>query len=128
MKPKIAHYACLSVLIAATVCALSSCTSVPRNVVENQAAQVKLYGADQLLPAQYEHVSYLWADSWRTALWLPGATSEAESIASLQVEAARVGANGLINVSCMDQGQGHFRWSRRREPSILCYGHAIRVR
>jgi len=126
MKPKIAQKARISALIAVTVCALCGCASVPKSDVESQAAQVKIYEADQLLQSQYEHVRYLWADSWRTALWLPSASSEAEGIASLQAEAARVGANGLINVSCMDQGR--FWPSRSSEPSILCYGHAIRVR
>jgi hypothetical protein len=63
-------------------------------------------------------------ESWRAAFWLPNSSSEAEGIASLQAEAARLGANGLINVVCIDQG--HFIWSWSRTPSILCYGHAIR--
>jgi hypothetical protein len=113
-------------LIAVTVCVLSGCASTPKSGVERQADQVKVYELNQLVPGQYEAVRYLWVDSWRTAFWLPSASSEAEGIASLQAEAARLGANGLINVSCTDQG--HFMWSWSREPSILCYGHAIRVR
>ena len=115
-----------SALIAVTVCVLSGCASAPENGVETQAAQVKVYESDQLAQSQYEGVRYLWVDSWRTAFWLPSAASEAEGIALLQAEASRLGANGLINVSCTDQG--HFMWSSSREPSILCYGHAIRVR
>ena len=115
-----------SALIAVTVCMLSGCASAPKSDLERQAAQVKVYGANQLLQGQYEDVRYLWADSWRAAFWLPSALSEAEGIASLRAEAARLGANGLINVSCIDQG--HFIWSWSRKPSILCYGHAIRVR
>jgi hypothetical protein len=114
-----------SALIAVTVCVLSGCISAPKNGVERQATQVKVYEPDQLVQGQYEGVRYLWVDSWRTAFWLPGASSEAEGIAALQAEAARLGANGLINVSCRDQG--HFMWFLSREPSILCYGHAIRV-
>jgi uncharacterized protein YbjQ (UPF0145 family) len=113
-------------LIAVTTCVLSGCASAPKSSVENQAAQVKVYGPGQLLQGQYEGVRYLWADSLRTAFWLPSASSETEGIASLQAEAARLGANGLINVNCIDQG--HFIWSWSRERSLLCYGHAIRVR
>jgi hypothetical protein len=115
-----------SALIAVTVCVLSGCASAPKGGVERQAAQLKVYEPDELVQGQYEVVRYLWVDSWRTAFWLPSASSEPEGIASLQAEAARLGANGLINVSCRDQG--HFMWSWSREPSILCYGHAIRVR
>ena len=115
-----------SALIAVTVCVLSGCASAPKSGVEKQAAQVKVYEPDQLVQGQYEGVRYFWVDSWRTAFWLPSASSEAEGIACLQAEAARLGANGLINVSCRDQG--HFMWSWSRKPTILCYGNAIRVR
>ena len=114
------------VCLTGTLCVLSGCASAPGSGVESQAAEVRIYRADQLLQNQYEHVRYLWADSWRSAFRLPSAASEAEGIATLQGEAARLGANGLINVSCMDQG--HFIWSHSREPSILCHGHAIRLR
>ena len=114
-----------SALIAVTVCVLSGCASAPKSGVEKQAAQVKVYEPDQLVQGQYEGVRYFWVDSWRTAFWLPSASSEAEGIASLQAEAARLGANGLINVSCIDQGRSLWSWSR--EPSILCYGNAINV-
>ena len=115
-----------SALIAVTVCVLSGCASAPKSGVETQAAQVKVYEPGRLVQGQYDDVRYLWADSWRTAFWLPSASSEADGIASLQAEAARLGANGLINVSCRDQG--HFMWHWSRNASILCYGHAIRVR
>jgi hypothetical protein len=115
-----------SALVAVAVCVLSGCASAPQSGVERRAAEVKVYEPDQLVQGQHELVRYLWVDSWRSAFWLPSYSSEAEGIASLQVEAARLGANGLINVSCRDQG--HSIWSWRREPAILCYGNAIRVR
>ena len=115
-----------SAFVAIAVCVIAGCASAPRTGVETKAAEVKVYEPEQLAQGQYELVRYLWVDSWRTAFWLPRAPSEAAGIASLQAEAARLGANGLINVSCLDQG--HFVWSRRREPAILCYGNAIRVR
>jgi hypothetical protein len=123
MKFRISRY---SALAAVAVCVLSGCAGAPRSGVERHAADVKFYEPEQLAQGQYELVRYLWVDSWRTAFWLPSASSEAAGIASLQAEAARLGANGLINVSCRDQG--HFMWSRSREPAILCYGNAIRVR
>jgi hypothetical protein len=115
-----------SALVAVAICVLSGCASAPQSDVERQAAEVKVYEPEQLTQGQYEVVRHLWVDSWRTAFWLPTDSSEAEGIASLQTEAARLGANGLINVSCRDQG--HFMWSWSREPAILCYGNAIRVR
>ena len=115
-----------SALAAIAVCVLSGCANAPWSGAERQGADVKVYEPEQLAQDQYALVRHLWVDSWRTAFWLPTYSSEAKGIASLQAGAARLGANGLINVSCRDQG--HFMWSRSREPSILCYGHAIRVR
>ena|ERR1035437_2743009 len=112
-------------LVAVAVCMLSGCASAPQSGVERHAAEVKVYQPDQLLQSQYKVVRYLWVDSWRSAFWLPTYLTDGEGIASLQAEAARLGANGLINVSCIDQGRSLWSWSR--EPSILCYGNAINV-
>jgi hypothetical protein len=112
--------------VAIAACVLCGCASAPKSGVQKQATEVKVYEPGQIAQGQYDRVRYLWMDSWRTAFWLPTYSSEAEGIASLQVEAARLGANGLINLGCRDQGR--FMWSRSREPAILCYGTAIRVR
>jgi hypothetical protein len=114
---------CALVLVGVVVLTVSGCASVPK---DGQADQVKIYETNQLVRNQYEVVRYLPVDSWRTVFWLPTASSEAEGLASLQAEAARSGANGLINVVCINQG--HFMWSRSRELSLLCYGEAIRIR
>ena len=126
MKRTFALNITVSALATAALCTLSACVTAPKGAVEAQAAQVKVYRPDQLLPDQYEHVRYFWADSWRSAFWLPSAASETDGIASLQAAAARVGANGLINAGCIDQG--YFLRPRSGKPSIVCYGHAIRVR
>ncbi len=112
-------------LVALAVCMLPGCASTPQSSNEGPPAEVKVYQADQLVPSQYEVVRYLWVDSWHAAFWLPSYSSESEGIASLQFAAKRLGANGLINVSCTDQGRSI--WSWRREPSIVCNGTAIRV-
>jgi hypothetical protein len=115
-----------SARVAIVVCILSGCASVPQSSVEGGATEVKVYGSDKLAASQYEVVRRIWVDSWRTAFWLPTYPTEAEGIASLQTEAGRVGADGLINVVCMDQG--HSKWSWSQGPAVLCYGNAIRLR
>jgi hypothetical protein len=114
-------------LVAAAICVLSGCASVPQSGVERGASEVKVYGSDQLPAGQYEVVRRLWIDSWQhTAFGMPTYPSEADGIASLQAEAGRLGANGLINVFCLDQG--HSTWSWSSGAAVLCYGNAIRVR
>ncbi len=111
---------------AIAVCVLSGCASVPQSGIDGGTTEVKVYGSERLPAGQYEVVSRLWMDSWRAAFWLPTYPSEAEGITSLQTEAGRLGANGLINVVCLDQG--HSKWSWSDGPAFLCYGSAIHVR
>ena len=116
----------LSALVAVAACALSGCATAPPSGVEGRATDVKIYQSDNLTSSRYEVVRRIWVESWRSAFWLPTNPSEAEGIASLQTEAGRVGADGLINVICIDQGRS--KWSSSQEPRILCYGNAIRLR
>jgi len=115
-----------SAIVVATAFLLSGCAGAPQHGAETRAAEVRVYDSGQLTQEKYEVVRRLWMDSWRTAFWVPNHSSKAEGIAALRAEAARLGANGLINVDCLDQGQ--FTWSWSSEPAILCYGNAIRVR
>lgn len=52
--------------------------------------------------------------------------SEAEGIALMQDEADRSGADGLINVYCLDRDRS--TWSSKSGSAFVCYGNAIRVR
>jgi hypothetical protein len=45
---------------------LSGCASARQSDIERQAAAIKVYQPDQLLPSQYKVARHLWADSWRT--------------------------------------------------------------
>ena len=115
----------LSALVALAVCGLTGCASVPPAGGERAAADVKVYQGNNLPPDQYVVVRRLWVDSWRTALLMPTYPSEADAIASLQTEAGRWGADGLINVICLDQGPS--TWSSSKTPRFYCYANAIRV-
>lgn len=113
-------------LVTLALFVLAGCASNPKSGSASRAAEVKIYEPAQLAQNQYQLVRYLPVDSWRTAFWLPTYASQAEGLASLQAAAARLGANGLINVSCRDQGG--FKGFSSSEPALLCYGNAIRVR
>jgi len=119
----------LLALIIAAAGLTCGCVSAPQS---GTAEDVRLYQPAELAQGQYELIRRLWVESWRTAFWLPNQASEAAAIAALKTEAVRLGANGLISVDCLDQGDFMlFRdvmLFRRQEPAILCYGNAIRVR
>src|SRR5215471_20599688 len=112
-------------LVAGGACVLAGCATVPQGQ-EGVAAEIKVYKPGQLATGSYEGVAHVWVDSWRTAFWPPTYESENEAVSSLQAEAARLGANALVNVVCLDQNTQ--TKSASAKPAILCYGYAIRVR
>lgn len=115
----------LARLFAAVASVIAGCATAPAADVQKSAADVRIYGASELPTSQYQVVSHLWVDSWRTAYRVPTYATEQEAVAALRAEAGRLGADGLINVFCLDQGGS--TWMRGSAPAILCYGNAIRV-
>ena len=115
------------IYIAVLVATLYGCATTPRSGENRlEADEVKFYEPTQLSLGRYETVEHLWVESWRTAVWYPSYSTEAQGVAALKAEAARLGANGLINVVCTeDKGLFPVPWSS--EPSLICYGMAIRV-
>jgi uncharacterized protein YbjQ (UPF0145 family) len=74
----------------------------------------------------YDVVGRLWAGSWRTAFRLPTYAKKEDAIAAMQAEAAKLNADALINMSCVDQ-QGS-TWFAKNEPDYICYAVAIQTR
>jgi hypothetical protein len=112
--------------LAAAACLLPGCASAPSAGAEERHAEVRVYEPADLSSSEYDVVRHLWVDNWSTALWMPTYSSEAEGITALQNEAASVGADGLINVFCVDRGRQI--WSTNSGPALVCYASAIRVR
>jgi uncharacterized protein YbjQ (UPF0145 family) len=115
----------LSLLSATALCLACGCASAPQAVSEGRPASVQIYTANPLVGKTYEVLGPLWAGSWRTAFRLPTYPTRDEAIAALQTEAARLNADALISVSCLDQGRS--TWFKSNEPGFLCYGVAIRL-
>lgn len=115
----------VALLFAAVAGMIAGCASTPAADAQRSAADVKVYGASELATNEYQVVSRLWLDSWRTGYHVPTYATQDEAIAALRAEAGRLGADGLINVFCLDQGGS--TWARGSAPAILCYGNAIRV-
>jgi len=111
---------------AGAACVFSGCATTTPGDAEKRAADVTVYKARELANNQYDVVSHLWVDSWRTAFSTPTYPSDDEAVAALQAEAARLGADGLVNVACFDAGGS--LWFRSDKPTLLCYANAIRVR
>jgi hypothetical protein len=113
-------------MVAGGACVLAGCASAPQGQGEAAAADIRLYKLGDLPSGSYEPVAHIWVDSWRTAFWPPTYATEDEAVTSLRAEAVRLGANGLVNIVCLDQNAP--TKSANAAPAILCYGYAIRVR
>jgi hypothetical protein len=104
----------LAVVLSATL--LSACATT-------KAEDVKIYSPAQLRRGEYETLSRIWVDSWRTASWVPTYSSRDDGIEALKDKAASLDANGLTNVDCYGD-RGLFGGSE----AFTCYGKAIKVR
>jgi hypothetical protein len=115
----------LSTSIACFFVVVSGCSSVPQGDIESRAAELRVYKTAELTGTNYESVGHVWVDSWRAAFYPPTYPTEDEAVRSLRAEAARLGANGIVNVVCLDQNVP--KKSSTAEAAILCYANAIRV-
>lgn len=115
----------LASLLAVSVF-VAGCADVPQAEGERLPPAVKVYETDPYLGKSYQIVGHVWADSRRASFWIPTYPTRDAAIASMQVEAARMNADALVSVSCVDQRGS--TWFRKDEPAFLCYGVAIQLR
>lgn len=64
----------------------------------------RVYEAGELAPGRYEVVGRLWVDGARSAFSVPAHADAAAAVSELKTEAARRGADGLVNVACFTDG------------------------
>jgi hypothetical protein len=104
---------------AAALLALSACSSAPRQ--SGDASQVQVYRSMQLTPTRYTVVKRIWIDDWRSNFTYPTFDREQAGIDAMKREAAKIGANGIMNVICLDPSSG------KSVGGLLCYGDAVKV-
>jgi uncharacterized protein YbjQ (UPF0145 family) len=81
-----------------------------------ETGAVKVYDATQIAPSRYTVVKRLWTESARSMFWIPSDDNERTAVASLTDEAARLGADGVVNLHCAYDG------------GVYCYGLAIKLK
>jgi uncharacterized protein YbjQ (UPF0145 family) len=101
--------------------ALSGALSVTMGpALATDAAQVKVFDATELTLDRYTVVTRIWTQTWRSAFWVSTYDEVADAISALTSKAADAGANGVINLHCLNDtgwGGGYF-----------CYGLAIKLK
>ena len=107
-------------LLAAILCSTPAAAAPD---AARSADSVRIYDPADLHLGRYEILRRLWVDSWRSAFGVPGHAHAGAAIAELKTAAARLSADGLINVVCVpDPG-----WALQKE-NVFCYALAIRLR
>ena len=93
----------LSALVAASICVLCAGIGIAQDDVGQRAPELKVYTFGEINATGYEVVGRPWTDTWRTAYSMPIFPTQEQAIAALQREASQRGADGLLNVNCLDQ-------------------------
>ena len=97
--------------------------AVPHAVAAAQGGAPRIYKVGEVTLDRYTVIERIWVGSLRTAFWLPTHADEQSAIEAVMSEAARLGADGVVNLHCLnDRGglpplMGHF-----------CYANAIKLK
>jgi uncharacterized protein YbjQ (UPF0145 family) len=104
---KLAAVACLFVLAAASVRA-------------EELPPVRVFDAAELTLSRYTVVKRLWTGSLRASFWIPEHGDAAAAISAITEEARSLGADGVVNLHCLNDAGG---WGA----GYLCYALAIKL-
>jgi hypothetical protein len=115
----------VSLLIAAGTMAFAYTASLRADDAAHPTP-VPVYEANPFVGKPYDVVGRLWTGTWRTALRLPTYAKKDDAIASMQDEAARLNADALVYMNCIDQRGS--TWFSNDQPAFICYAVAIQHR
>ena len=109
----------VSIAVALLSCGLALVTTPCRSA--EVSAPVRVFDAAELTLSSYTVVKRLWTGSWRASFWVPEYDEAGAAIAALTTEAARLGADAVVNLHCLNDRGG---WSA----GYICYGLAIKLK
>ena len=101
--------------------ALGACARTPSQPQTTQA--VPVYDSTQIALERYSVLKRVGVDDWESAIRIRGHRDLETAKLAIVNEASRVGADGVINLTCFDQTDGIFNSS-----GYFCYGNAIRLK
>ena len=92
--------------------------------VDDLRRQVPLYTENAVQGREYAMIQLLSATSCKNMVWAPSPTQN-DATDQLRVQAARIDANGLLNVMC--EGPSGPSLTTNCWSSLTCHGAAIKV-
>ena len=107
--------------IALTICAAALAFAAAGS--RAAADTVPVYDSTEVAFDRYTVVKRLGIGDWRSALGIRGYPTRVAAQSALVTEAARLGADGVINLVCFDQTDRIFN-----PAGYFCYANAIRLK
>lgn len=104
-----------TILLSAALLAMAASTGCAQN------PGVRVYDTGELTLDRYTVVERLWTGTWRASFWVPTYDDPSSAIAALTSKAAVLGADGVVNLHCVNDSGGFAR-------GYYCYGLAIKLR
>jgi hypothetical protein len=86
-------------------------------------APLKVFSPGELPLAHYTVVKRLWVEMPESAFYVRTHTDSGAAISALVNEATRIGADGVVNLHCLNGGQFTANWA-----GWYCYGNAIKMK
>ena len=109
----------LARFIAVMLLAMAGAGVSAQDRAEN--APLRVFDPGELTPDRYTVIERVWTGTWRASFWIPSHEDAGAAAAALTSKAASLGANGVVNLHCLNDAGG---WGS----GYYCYGLAIKVR
>lgn len=110
----------LTRFIAAALLVVAGTGALAQDRAEN-TPPVRVFDAGELPPNRYTLIERIWTSTWRAPFWFPSDEDAAAAAATLIDKAAQLGADGVVNLHCVNDtnawGDGYY-----------CYGLAIKLK
>jgi hypothetical protein len=104
-------------LVAAAIAA------APNLVAAAQGGAPRVYKVGEITLDRYTVIERIWVDSLRSAFWVPTHADERAAIEAVMSEAARLGADGVVNLHCLNASGGFPPLAGQ-----FCYANAIKLK
>lgn len=99
------------------------CSAAVSGASAESSAGPRIYQVGEITFDRYTVLERIWVGSWRSAFLLPTRADREGAIAALREEAARLGADGIVNLHCLNDSGGFLGESRH-----FCYANAIKLK
>jgi hypothetical protein len=83
----------------------------------------RIYLVGEITYDRYTVLERIWVESWQTVFDVPAHVSEAAAIEALKEEATRRGADGIVNLHCLNDSGALFG-----RAGHFCYANAIKLK